>query len=224
MDWPTIVKSAQAGFEKGVNEWILRARVKVGRVQGPTAELTPGSLSSDVNFEASIQQVMAATRVPTQVSQILARELWSAWKEWADGFRMTISGAFPTFAAFPGPQAPPTRAAQPGYPLARGSSGGEYRLQAATLQSRLTASLRTTAPREVLVMGTELGRLSTWVEASFRDWKTSAQIMGLTGQGPVPAFAPPYVPVGPVVGGDNIATPGNLAALLAGPRFGKPGL
>ena len=32
------------------------------------------------------------------------------------------------------------------------------------------------------------------------------------GKGPVPSFAPPYVPVGPVVGGDNIAVPGHLLA------------
>jgi hypothetical protein len=32
------------------------------------------------------------------------------------------------------------------------------------------------------------------------------------GSGPVPTYAPPYVPVGPVVMGDNIATPGHLMA------------
>ena len=32
------------------------------------------------------------------------------------------------------------------------------------------------------------------------------------GKGPIPTFAPPFVPVGPVMGGDNIAAPGHLMA------------
>lgn len=217
MDWPTIANGARSGFEKGANEWILSARVRGGVIQGPNAELTPGSLTSDVTFESVIAQSMASVGAPALVGQVVARELWSAWKEWADGFRMSIPGAFPTFAAFPGPHAPPTPAAQAGYALARGTSSGEYRLQAATLQSRLTPSLRTAAGRDLVAMTTELTRLTTWIEASFRDWKASAQIMGLMGQGPVPAFAPPYVPVGPVVSPDSLSS----VSVVAGPRFGN---
>ena len=32
------------------------------------------------------------------------------------------------------------------------------------------------------------------------------------GKGPIPTFAPPFVPVGPVVAGDNIGTPGHVIA------------
>lgn len=218
MDWPTIVNSARSGFERGANEWILKSRVAGGAIQGPNAELTPGSLTSEVNFEQSIQQAMVAAGAPAEISRVLARELWSAWKEWADGFRMTLPGAFPKFAAFPGPQAPLTRSAQPTYSLAMGSSSGEHRLQASTLQTRLMTTLRRAAGKEAIGMEKELVRLTGWVESSFREWKASAQIMGLTGKGPVPTFAPPYVPVGPVVGSDSITG----ASVLAGPRFGTP--
>jgi hypothetical protein len=34
----------------------------------------------------------------------------------------------------------------------------------------------------------------------------------LMGKGPVPSFAPPFVPVGPVVAGDNISQPGHALA------------
>ena len=37
------------------------------------------------------------------------------------------------------------------------------------------------------------------------------------GRGPVPTFAPPYVPVGPVISGDNLS----MGSVFAGPRFGK---
>jgi hypothetical protein len=41
-------------------------------------------------------------------------------------------------------------------------------------------------------------------------WIASQMVMLVMGKGPIPTFAPPFVPVGPVVGGDNIATPGHL--------------
>jgi hypothetical protein len=59
--------------------------------------------------------------------------------------------------------------------------------------------------------------LANWVEGSFTEWKSLATLVGLMGRGPVPMFAPPYVPVGPVVSGDNLST----GSVFAGPRFGK---
>jgi len=41
-------------------------------------------------------------------------------------------------------------------------------------------------------------------------WLPAQQVTNVLGKGPVPTFAPPYVPVGPVVMGDNIASPGHL--------------
>jgi hypothetical protein len=50
------------------------------------------------------------------------------------------------------------------------------------------------------------------IATNFLLWLVSQQIMNVLGKGPVPPYAPPYVPVGPVVGGDNIAAPGHIAA------------
>ena len=221
MDWSRIASSARTGFERSVNEWILRARVGLGRIQGPNAEITPGSLSSDVNFEPMLRDAMTAAGAPAPVSQLIARELAGAWREWADGFRMSLPGAFPGFAAFPGPQAPPTRTAQASYPLSMGSSAGEYRLRAPSIQARLTSALHASAGREASEMGTEVRRLANWIDLSVRDWMASAQVIELMGGGPTPTWAPPYVPVGPVIVGSGhySAAPGRLA----GPRFGKVG-
>src|SRR5438045_3851397 len=45
-----------------------------------------------------------------------------------------------------------------------------------------------------------------------RVWRSMQQGRRVRGKGPIPTFAPPFVPVGPVVGGDNIAAPGHLMA------------
>jgi hypothetical protein len=217
MDWVAIAKATRAAFGQGVNDWIIASYVQGGWVRGPNAELTPGSLKSSVDVEQRMVHALAVGRVPAAVAQALARELGGAWREWADGFRLSLAGAYPTLAAVPGPVAPPTPAAG-AYPVSRGTSAGEYRLSAATLSPRLVSALQGHAGRDIPGLNNAIKDLTSWVEASFRDWQLTAQIVGVMGKGPIPSFAPPYVPVGPVVMGDNISGPGHV---IAGPRFGR---
>jgi hypothetical protein len=220
MDWAAIAKAAREGFQKGVNEWILASRVKGGRIQGPNAELTPGSLGSHVDFEPTIVHALNAAFAPPPVARALAKELYGAWKEWSDGFQMSLPGAYPKFAAVPGPHAPLTPAAQPAYSLSQATSAGEYRFQAATCLARMRAALLPYLGRDAAEFEKAFFGLASWIEGSFREWKANARLVGVQGKGPVPTFAPPYVPVAPVVMGDNTSLPGNAAA-IAGPRFGK---
>ena len=53
--------------------------------------------------------------------------------------------------------------------------------------------------------------IGTAVAAAFLAWLPMQQIMMVMGKGSIPTFAPPWVPVGPVIAGDNIATPGHLS-------------
>ncbi len=217
MDWVAITKATRAAFGQSVNDWIIASYVQGGWVRGPNAELTPGSLKSSVDIEQRMMQALTIERVPAPIAQTLAKELGGAWRAWADGFRLSLAGAYPTLAAVPGPMAPPTPAAG-AFPIARGMSAGEPQLSAAMLSPRLTSALRVHAGRDVAGLDGAVKDLTTWVEASFRDWKLTAQVVGVMGKGPIPSFAPPYVPVGPVVMGDNISGPGHV---IAGPRFGR---
>jgi hypothetical protein len=103
-------------------------------------------------------------------------------------------------------------------PLAAGVSSGEVGLKAAVLLPRLAQALRPytmksrdSSPDEALKS------LATWIETSFVEWKNIAMLTGVLGSGPVPTFAPPYVPVGPVVHGDMQSA----GVVFAGPRFGR---
>jgi hypothetical protein len=220
MDWVLITKTALMSFQKGVNDWIVASRVQGGWVQGPNAALTPGSLKGVADLEPRVLNGMMAGGVPPAVAKAIAQELCGAWLAWANGFAMNLPGAYPKLGAVPGPAAPPTPAVQPGYPLSRGASAGEMRLQKTTLSMRLAAALRPQARAGDRGLEQAVQAIAEWVDVSFRDWKLSAQVVGLMGKGPVPSFAPPYVPVGPVVMGDNLG-PGGVAA-IAGPRFGSP--
>jgi hypothetical protein len=217
LDWNSIVRLSQEAFRVGVNEWIGRARIQGGTVRGPSAFLTPGSLVSDTNIEMRMLQILVGSQVPREISAALAKILASAWNEWAAGFQMQLPTAYPSLAAFPGPYAPPTPAAGTP-PVALGNSAGEASLKAPLLANRLRSALRMHPAR--LAEGTldqAINSLATWVEGSFNQWKSLATLVGLMGRGPVPTFAPPYVPVGPVIAGDNLST----GSVFAGPRFGK---
>ncbi len=217
MDWNTIANLAREAFRVGVNEWIGRARIQGGRVSGPTAILGPGCLVSDTNIETRVLQILTSSQVPREISAALAKVLAGAWNDWAAGFQIVLPTAYPSFAAFPGPFAPPTPAAV-APSISQGNSVGEASLKARLLVNKLNLALRIHPKR---VPGTTpeqaMQSLADWVEGSFNEWKGLVTLAGMMGKGPVPTFAPPYVPVGPVIAGDNIS----VGPLFAGPRFGK---
>ena len=52
-----------------------------------------------------------------------------------------------------------------------------------------------------------LESIATATAMAFLSWLPMQMVLGLLGKGPVPTYAPPYVPVGPVVAGDVLPTP-----------------
>ena len=52
--------------------------------------------------------------------------------------------------------------------------------------------------------------IATVLSIAFLIWLVSQQVMLVMGKGQIPTFAPPFVPVGPVVMGDNLPVPGHL--------------
>jgi hypothetical protein len=52
--------------------------------------------------------------------------------------------------------------------------------------------------------------ISDAFEKSYNTWKVSTMVTNVLGTGAIPTFAPPYVPVGPVVGGVGTMTPGGF--------------
>jgi hypothetical protein len=54
--------------------------------------------------------------------------------------------------------------------------------------------------------------LATVISMAFMIWLPSQQMMTVMGKGQIPTFAPPFVPAGPVVAGDNLPIPGHLMA------------
>lgn len=128
------------------------------------------------------------------------------WKEWHAGVRVPGLPWYPAFAAFPGPQAPP----MPNLPcpLVSCPSAGLSAMSSDRLKNSLTQKLN--GKMEYHAQFAEA--LAVMIATAFPIWLASQMVRNVMGKGSIPTFAPPYVPVGPVVGGDNIAAPGHLAA------------
>ena len=111
----------------------------------------------------------------------------------------------PPFAAFPGPQAPPVPNVP--MPLITCPSATMSDLTPGPLKQAMIDKLgdKDALHHEVLFDSIAIG-----FSLAFLLWLGTQPIMLVMGKGPIPSFAPPYVPVGPVVMGDNIPTPGHL--------------
>ena len=89
------------------------------------------------------------------------------------------------------------------FPLAAGFSSGESMLSPAMLKNAMLANL---ADPKALHAATLFDAVSTAFYAAFTLFKTTTVFTRVNGTGPVPA-----VPVGPVVAGMPIPSPGVLA-------------
>jgi hypothetical protein len=139
-----------------------------------------------------------------KMTNTIANVLGTAWLTFTATVKVTGMPWYPAFAAVPSPVAPPT----PNIPCP---------LAALTMiPMSIGANILTTQ------MVAQDGGLSNdhkrvyaavadAFEKTFNVWKVSTMVTNVLGTGPVPTFAPPYVPVGPVIGGVGTMTPGGFS-------------
>ena len=166
-----------------------------GTLEGPTLDpLVRTQLVALVGQSATLGPLVAVAGALSEAWELFQRSVSVPGLPW-----------YPSFVAIPSSQAPPT----PNVPMPLAAltySPGTF-TSASTLagmKRRLsTATADATRFFEAIAEGFQLA-VSTWIP--------SQPVSNVLGKGPVPTFAPPYVPTGPVVMGDNIAAPGHLQA------------
>ena len=114
---------------------------------------------------------------------------------------------YPAFAAFPGPMAPP----MPNIPMPLLMCPSAMMAEMTVASKLKKAMVDNYGDKKALHHEELFDAIATGLTVAFLLWVLSQQIMNVLGKGPIPTFAPPYIPVGPVIGGDNIAVPGHLA-------------
>jgi hypothetical protein len=182
-----------AGFASAVDsafaQWKVTATVRGIRIFGPSAvggRLTGQSLGALIRLFAprgdDRQRIM---------TDKLASAVNAKFRAARMSFAIPGLPFYPAFAAWPGPMAPP----MPNVP---------YPLLACMALPSMPSVSGTPDMAMTLPIAAQLGWLRLIAAIG------GTMIQRVLGKGPVPSFAPPYVPIGPVVAGDNIAIPGNL--------------
>jgi hypothetical protein len=171
----------------GIDMWKLQAKFKDITVMAVSAIGPPGCLDGPSLENLIMLQAPKASPSELKYSQAISKHIAKAWKDWQGQVMVPGLPWYPAFAAFPGPMAPPMTAPQ----LKQGmvdALGDDKAQHHADLFDSIGQALGTT----------------------FLAWLGMQQVMLVMGKGSIPTFAPPYMPVGPVVGGDIISAPGHL--------------
>ena len=187
----------------GIDKWMKMAMIAGVIVNGPTGTLLPGGVTGPPLTPLILPTAPMNTSQETKYSNAIAGALGTLWQPWHMGLTGTLM--YPAFAAFPGPMAPPTPNIP--IPLITFSSPGESGLSPGTLKSTMEANL---ADPKALHASDLFDAIASAFNTVFQIFKTSTLVQNVLGTGPIPSFAPPFAPVGPVVGGSVIPTPGVL--------------
>ncbi len=116
---------------------------------------------------------------------------------------------YPAFAAFPGPVAPPMPNVTT--PLMACPSVKMHQLTVANhIKSAIIQDFKDSLKDKSndSVYKTVFGAIAQSLSVGFTMWLATQTVSLVMGTGQIPTFAPPWVPVGPVINGQNIPTMG----------------
>ena len=186
-------------------QWMMGATLTMAMINGPTATITPGGLMGPPFMPLAMPLAPKTTPMLAKYSVAVLTAIGNAWTAWQTGWTGTLTYP-PTFAACPMPVHPPT----PNMPATlrtAGSSPGESMFEVNTLKGAMVAQLgMPTAPHHQELFES----IATSFKKHFDLWLSQTPIKCVLGTGPVPSYAPPFVPVGPVVVGMGNGIPGAM--------------
>jgi hypothetical protein len=145
-----------------------------------------------------------ATPSEMKFSNAIANAIGNGWLTYTATIKVPGLPWYPAFAALPSPVAPP----MPNVPCP----------VIALTQVPTSVSKSVLKAQMIGLLGDPMAKhhkelfdsVADAFEKCFQLWQTTTMVNNVIGTGPVPTFAPPFVPVGPVVGGIANMTPGGF--------------
>ena len=192
-----------AAICNAIDQWMKLTTIAGVVINGPSGMLLPGSVLGPPLSPLILSKAPQATSYELKYSVAIANAFGTAWQTWQAGLMGNLM--YPSFAAFPGPVAPPTPNVP--VPLMMLSSPGETGLSASALKSAMLANL---GDPQALHAAELFDAIAAAFEVQFVTFKSTTLIQNILGTGPVPVYAPPFVPLGPVLGGTGSGAPGCL--------------
>jgi hypothetical protein len=181
-------------IEFGFNMYRLTAGLVDVRIDGPVAiggRLQGPALDGLISRAPS---VAAWSDWNGMVRDAVAKGIEMQWSILARSTCVPGLPWYPAFAAFPGPQVPP----MPNVPTPFIALTGD---PTAMLPANLKTAMRASLRGNMDFSSEFFDSVATALQIPLQLWKTGQMVTNVLGMGPVPTFAPPYVPVGAVVGG-----------------------
>lgn len=198
------VEKACKAISGAVGTWQPLAMFAGLKINSVTAIGTPGCLRGPSLEPFIISACPLGTDWERKMSKAVAAGVSEAWEGYIHSVTVPGMPWYPSFAAVPAPMAPPTPNVPS--PLITLPQQSAKRVQSAA-EDAITRKAKSLSGAELIAKAIAAG-----LGMALPIWVGSVVIRNVLGKGPVPAFAPPYVPVGPVVMGDNLPVPGHLAA------------
>jgi hypothetical protein len=187
-----------------VDTWLKMAMITTALINGPVGVVPPSSVVGPVLTSLISGKGPKKTPMELKYTQAVATALGLNWQAWQSGLMGVLM--YPAFTAFPGPMAPPTPNVP--IPLMAFGSPAETLLSPTTLSATMQGFFADpTAVHHIDLFDA----LANAFNIVFQKFKLSTLVQNVLGMGPIPSFAPPFVPVGPVVGGAVIPKPGVLS-------------
>lgn len=200
-----------AALGGAVDQWAKLATFVNVKVNAITALGTPGCLKGPPMSPLILKDAPMSTPQEQKYSKAIANAVGKAWDNWAKNVQVPGLPWYPAFAAFPGPMAPP----MPNIPtpLIVCPSTGMADMSPPKLGQAMVDELgdKQAAHHDLLFKALGVG-----IGTAFIAWLAATQVMNVLGTGPIPTFAPPVVPVGPVVNGMATGAPGCLVSAPSG--------
>ena len=200
-----------AAVKYSVDMWRLQASFRNIQIMGLSAIGAPGCLDGPLLKPWILQApgIYNATGLFKTFATAVASAVELNFRQWQDS--VTVPGLpwYPSFIAVPGPFALPT----PNIPMPLISCVSQN-LHQLTSASQIEFQIKAYLPNEFTTpeMDAFVHMLSMHLANDFNFWMVSQLVMMVMGTGPVPTYHPPFVPVGMVVNGYVIPSPGHLVA------------
>jgi hypothetical protein len=189
-------------ISQGIDLWMKLVGVFGVLINGPVGTVFPGCFISPPLGPLVLADAPKNTFQETKYSNAISNALGQNWQAWQSGL-MGVLMYPPTFAVFPGPMHPPTPNIP--LPLITLGSAGESLLSPGMLKSTMEQFL---ADPKALHAADLFDSIANAFYIVFTIFKASTLVQNVLGTGAVPTFAPPVVPVGPVVMGLGTGPPG----------------
>jgi len=187
-----IDKAALASRVAGIARDALSSWAATSTIVGVRVDGASGSGGSLIGPPLIVFLLFRGSAPPAEaaVQSKALQAFGDAFQQWCAAFQVPAgTPLWPAFASVPSPVAPPT----PAIPMPL----------TALAPAPLTLSLVGSDPSEQEA----LNEAATALHGAFNLWKAGRIVTRLMGSGPVPTYAPPFMPAGPVVGGTASAQP-----------------